>query len=136
MTGRDPFSPEKRSEVMRAVGHFNTAAEMKVRRASWKSGLRYRVHPRIGRTRPDFAFMGARVAVFIDGCFWHGCPQHYSAPRTNESFWREKLRGNQERDRRNNRELADRGWRVLRFWECEVNSNLAGVVERIVDAVG
>lgn len=120
---------------MRAVGHFDTAAEMKVRRALWKSGFRYRVHPRIGRTRPDFAFMKQRVAVFIDGCFWHGCPEHYSAPVANASFWREKLRGNQQRDRRNDRELGDCGWHVIRFWECQVNSSLACVVGRIAEAL-
>lgn len=120
---------------MRAVGHFDTAPELRVRRTLWKDGFRYRVHPRIGRTRPDFAFLGARLAVFIDGCFWHGCPEHYSAPHANASFWRDKLKGNQERDRRNERELGVRGWRVLRFWECDINGDLDSVVAQIAEAV-
>jgi DNA mismatch endonuclease (patch repair protein) len=67
--------------------------------------------------RPDFVFPRVRLAVFVDGCFWHGCPRHVTWPRQNAGFWREKITGNRARDRRVNRTLRARGWRVLRIWE-------------------
>jgi DNA mismatch endonuclease (patch repair protein) len=70
--------------------------------------------------RPDVVFQRARLAVFIDGCFWHGCPPHYVRPRSNASFWADKLSTNVERDRRQTIGLEESGWRVLRFWEHEV----------------
>lgn len=72
------------------------------------------------RVRPDFVFPDRRIAVFVDGCFWHGCPEHAVKPRTRAAFWRRKLATNRERDRRVNRELRRAGWRVLRIWEHEL----------------
>lgn len=131
MNGRDCFSSEKRSEVMRAVSHFNTPPEKRLRRSLWHEGFRYRLHRRISNARPDIVFIGKRVAVFVDGCFWHGCPRHYTAPINNAEFWREKLRMNQERDRRNDRELRDEGWTVLRYWSCEIKCDLSRVLEQV-----
>jgi DNA mismatch endonuclease (patch repair protein) len=70
---------------------------------------------------PDFAFPKNRVAVFVDGCFWHGCPRHASFPATRRDFWLKKFAANKARDRRVNRELRKRGWRVLRLWEHELS---------------
>jgi DNA mismatch endonuclease (patch repair protein) len=70
--------------------------------------------------RPDFVFPACRVAIFIDGCFWHGCPIHATSPSTNRRFWREKLDGNYKRDRRVTLELRRKQWIVLRFWEHEM----------------
>lgn len=67
--------------------------------------------------RPDFAFTRQKVAVFIDGCFWHGCPLHYTQPATNRAFWRRKIEGNMRRDRTTAAQLRRKGWRVLRIWE-------------------
>ena len=120
---------------MSAVRHFDTAPEMKLRRALWAEGLRYRVHRRIAHAKPDVAFVAARVAVFVDGCFWHGCPRHYTPPNNNAEFWRQKLESNITRDQRNSRELTEAGWCVLRFWECEVRHELRCVVERVHEAV-
>ncbi len=72
------------------------------------------------RVRPDFVFLKLRMAVFVDGCFWHGCPQHATKPRSNAAFWRRKLAGNQVRDRLVTRTLRRAGWRVLRIWEHEL----------------
>ncbi len=72
------------------------------------------------RVRPDFVFAARRLAVFVDGCFWHGCPQHGTRPRGNAAFWRAKFRRNRERDRRNSRHLRQAGWKVLRLWEHEL----------------
>jgi DNA mismatch endonuclease, patch repair protein len=73
--------------------------------------------PRRFRVRPDFVFPKLRVAVFVDGCFWHACPQHGTRPRGNRAFWRKKLAANKERDRLVNRTLRRTGWRVIRIWE-------------------
>lgn len=135
MSETDQFSPDKRSEVMSAVGSEDTAVEMRLRRALWHSGLRYRIHEEMAGTKPDIVFRGPNVAVFVDGCFWHGCPEHYTAPENNAHYWREKLESNRERDRRDNRDLRKAGWTVLRFWECEVNEELERVVEEVRRAV-
>jgi DNA mismatch endonuclease (patch repair protein) len=70
--------------------------------------------------KPDFVFRSHRLAVFVDGCFWHGCPQHGTKPRNNAAFWRKKLAANQIRDRLVTRTLRQAGWRVLRIWEHEL----------------
>jgi DNA mismatch endonuclease (patch repair protein) len=120
---------------MRAVGHWNTALEMKLRRVLWRAGVRYRTHRRTAGTKPDIVFVGQRVAVFVDGCWWHGCPEHYTAPVHNAAFWRKKLEGNKARDLRDSQALREAGWRVLRFWGCEVNKRVDAVAKTIVRAV-
>jgi len=127
----DQFSKEKRSEIMRAVRTRDTEPEMRLRRALWGGGLRYRTRTSIEGAKPDIAFPGKRVVVFVDGCFWHGCPKHFSVPRENASFWSSKIEKNRARDARNNQRLESHGWRVLRFWECEVEKELDRVVGRI-----
>ena len=116
---------------MKAVGKRDTAPERRLRLGLWRIGLRYRKHPRIADTRPDLAFVGLRIAVFVDGCFWHGCPSHYVAPVGNATFWQEKLRRNRARDRLVNERLENDGWTVFRVWECEVNRRLERVTARI-----
>jgi DNA mismatch endonuclease (patch repair protein) len=113
-----------RSKNMAAVKRTNTAPEIQLRRALHAAGLRYRVDYPIrldGRLlRPDIAFTRSRVAVFIDGCFWHSCPRHGQIPATNTEFWTAKLKANTERDRRQNQLLTDAGWLVVRLWEHEL----------------
>lgn len=109
-----------RSQLMSRIRGRDTRPELILRRAVWSLGLRYRLQVRVGRTRPDLLFVGARLAVFLDGCFWHGCPEHYVAPRSSREFWSRKLRQNVERDRRATKWLEAAGWRVLRLWEHEV----------------
>lgn len=114
-----PSSPAV-SERMGQVRNTGTEAEMAVRRELHRRGLRYRVNPHIpefGRTRPDIAFPRQRVAVFVDGCFWHRCPDHATFPKANAEWWEEKLQRNVERDNRTNRRLENLGWTVIRVWE-------------------
>jgi DNA mismatch endonuclease, patch repair protein len=87
--------------------------------------------------RPDFIFRKERVAVFVDGCFWHGCPVHYRKPKTSARFWSEKIEANRRRDVRVTRALRKLGWRVLRFWECGLTSRENGlrVARRILGAL-
>lgn len=84
--------------------------------------------------RPDFVFRGVKVALFVDGCFWHGCPRCYAPPRTNAKFWRSKVEGNRERDRRVNRALRADGWRVIRVWEHSLKRP-AAVLRRLRAAI-
>ena len=85
--------------------------------------------------RPDLAFVGCKIAVFVDGCFWHGCQDHYKPPVTKASFWSEKIARNRQRDREVENALGALGWTVLRYWEHEVEGDPATVVDRIRAAV-
>lgn len=130
----DVMTPEQRSRCMSRIKGRNTKPELALRRALWARGHRYRVNHRLPG-KPDVAFVGARVAVFIDGCFWHGCPEHRVKPKTNPDFWRKKLSGNVERDRKVSALLAAEGWIVLRFWEHEVEDDLRKVVDAVEAAL-
>jgi len=105
-----------------------------------RRGLRYRVNyafrePGLTRRRCDVAFTRCRVAVFVDGCFWHACPLHATSPKANESWWRAKLDRNVDRDRDTNGQLRAAGWTVLRFWEHEDVMDAADRVEAAVRSV-
>ena len=124
-----------RSEFMASVRQRDTKPEIILRKALWAAGCRYRKQVALPG-RPDLAFIGARLAVFVDGCYWHGCPRHYSSPATNRPFWIAKLRANDERDQRKDAELAAMGWRVLHVWECEIKQDIAGTVARVRSELG
>ncbi|KOV64802.1 DNA mismatch repair protein Vsr [Streptomyces sp. NRRL WC-3618] len=106
----------------------DTSAELAVRRLLYAAGLRYRVEypvPGMPRRRIDVAFTRAKVAVLIDGCFWHGCPKHATQPKANAEWWRNKLDRNMARDRETTEHLTAEGWMVLRFWEHEAPEEVA-----------
>ena len=86
----------------------------------------------LGRIRPDIVFTRARAAVFVDGCFWHQCPEHGTSPKTNAGWWRHKLDTNAERDRTTDTALAEAGWTVIRIWEHEDTTTAADRVEATV----
>jgi DNA mismatch endonuclease (patch repair protein) len=118
---------------MRNTAQRDTDIEVSLRSALHREGYRYRLHPglpEITKARPDFAFMEARVAVFVDGCFWHHCSRHGTLPKRNRSWWRRKLLQNVERDRRHDAELRAAKWMVVRVWEHEEISSAAKRVER------
>lgn len=120
---------------MRRQRSRDTAIEMELRRVLFAAGLRYRVHrrPMKGvRREADVVFGPARVAVFVDGCFWHGCPEHGTWPKNNAEFWREKIEGNQARDRDTDARLAEAGWLAVRVWEHEDAEAAAARIETMV----
>ena len=137
----DVFTKSKRSEVMsriRSRGNKATELELaKIFRVNGITGWR-RHQPVFGK--PDFVFRKQRLAVFVDGCYWHGCPQHETKPRTNAGFWRKKFAANKARDLLVNRTLRKAGWRIVRIWEHELKRThvqkalrklrAAGLVER------
>lgn len=109
---------------MKKVRVRDTGPEMAIRRLLFAAGMRYRVNyrpkdPDIGRSSIDIAFPGKRIAIFIDGCFWHECPDHGELPKANREWWEKKFAENRERDARITVQLEKSGWRVLRFWEHE-----------------
>ena len=124
------MTPEQRSLCMSRVRSKNTKPEIALRKALWAAGLRYRVHYKLPG-KPDLVFVSAKVAVFVDGCFWHGCPEHATWPKSNAGFWATKLRENMDRDQRVNEQLRQMGWHVLRLWQHEVERNPGEAVERV-----
>ena len=111
----------------------NNSLEKALRSALFREGLRYRIHhPVPGRPRRtiDIAFPPRKLAVFVDGCFWHGCPIHGTWPKRNSSFWRSKIEVNRERDADTDETLRSAGWLVIRFWEHEREGMCVGVVLR------
>lgn len=121
---------------MRANRRVDTGPERRLRSALHALGLRFRKDFRVDledrRVRVDVAFPRAQVAVFVDGCFWHCCTEHGTRPRSNESYWSEKLRRNVERDRLVDGALAGAEWSVLRVWEHEAPEEAAERIERLV----
>jgi DNA mismatch endonuclease, patch repair protein len=109
----------------------DTGAEMALRSLLHRRGLRFRIHyPLPGlRRRADIAFPRARIAVFVDGCFWHGCPEHGTWPKENADWWREKIEGNRRRDRDTDSKLFENGWQAIRVWEHERPESAARIIE-------
>ena len=133
--------PQASSEAalrrMRSQARRDTKPELALRRALWARGLRYRVEVApIGncRRRADLVFVTCRVAVFVDGCFWHCCPEHSTLPASNAEWWANKLAANVRRDRDTTARLIDEGWHVERVWEHESPDAAADRIERIVRA--
>jgi DNA mismatch endonuclease (patch repair protein) len=126
----DVMTRSQRSRCMSHIRSRDTGPEMLVRKALWGAGLRYRLHARLPG-RPDVAFMASRVAVFVDGCFWHCCPVHRTQPKGHAGFWSEKLRSNVARDRAVAVRLKQMGWAMVRVWEHEATGSLRQVVYRV-----
>ena len=131
-----PASSKATLNRMRAVRRFNTKPELELRSLLHCLGLRYRVdYPPLSSVtrRADIVFTRLRIAVFVDGCFWHGCPLHGTRPKTNGDWWEAKIKANRERDEDTNRRLRQEGWTVLRFWEHQDAESSALNVFRVVN---
>ncbi|WIB01277.1 DNA mismatch endonuclease Vsr [Curtobacterium sp. MCBA15_012] len=127
---------EARRRHMARFGRRDTAPELAVRRELHRRGRRFFVDRPVSarcRVRPDLVFPRARVAVFVDGCFWHFCPDHTHLPKANAELWHRKLLANQQRDARNQAILVAEGWCVLRAWEHDDPAETADRVERALD---
>lgn len=124
-----------RSENMSRIRSSDTEPEWILRRGLWQAGLRYRVGFKTPGGKADVAVPSLRFAVFIDGCFWHGCPEHYVRPRSRNSFWDDKLIENVERDVRQTTRLLDAGWIVVRLWEHEVREAPSAATRIVLNAM-
>lgn len=128
----DVHTKQQRSYNMSRIRGRDTKPEILLRKSLWRKGFRYSLHSRRLAGKPDIAMSKYKIAIFIDGCFWHRCPAHFKEPRNNKEFWKKKITSNLERDERNNLLLKNAGWTVLRFWEHEVSGKIDSVVRKIV----
>ena len=115
---------------MASIRSKNTRPELAVRKLLWSQGIRYRIHDRSIIGTPDISSKKAKLAVFIDGCFWHGCSCSNESS-TNASFWKSKISKNRERRSEVKRKLVEQGWSVLEFWEHEIRADSSGIAENI-----
>lgn len=133
----DVFSKKKRSEVMSRIRSKNTAPEMVIRRAFHAAGFRFRLHDKRLPGRPDIVLPKHRVAVFVNGCFWHGhkdC-KSFRLPKTNRKFWKEKIDSNRKRDDLNFRAIRKAGWKPLVIWECNIRKNATKTFHKITNTI-
>ena len=127
----DRHTREQRSFNMSRIHGTNTSPEVTLRKLLSKSKIKgYRLHYKI-TGNPDLVFTKSKVAVFIDGCFWHKCPEHFYPPETRKEFWVNKIGSNVKRDQLVKESLEVEGWRVLRFWQHEIKENPEGVLRII-----
>lgn len=118
--------------MQKLVGR-TTAPEQRLRSALHRAGLRFRKEVRVldGVRTADVVFTRAKLCIFIDGCFWHGCPQHFRVPKSNTAWWDEKIKDNMERDRRQTNLLGGAGWTVMRIWEHEIKGDLEPLIKQV-----
>ena len=125
-----------RSRIMGSVHSKHTTPELKLRKALWKERIRgFRRHLRNLPGSPDFAFPADRVAVFVDGCFWHGCAKCHKEPKTNREYWTMKVQRNRDRDKKVTGEFRSMEWIVIRLWEHQVTADIKGVCRKIEKAL-
>lgn len=140
---RDKRSPISTSEtvsrVMSKNKSKNTKPELLLRKVLWKNGVRgYRLHPKKVPGKPDISFISKKIAIFVNGCFWHRCPHcQYKLPKSNRDFWKDKFEKNIARDLKANDNLREMNWKVLTIWECELKDQekLEQSVEKIKNLV-
>ncbi|MFJ4686314.1 very short patch repair endonuclease [Streptomyces sp. NPDC088789] len=138
-TGRPPdrrWVATAKGEHLRGRRVRDTKPEVALRKAVHRLGLRFRLQQRVApRCTADFVLPRHHVAVFVDGCFWHGCPDHspteFRGP--NATLWEQNIETNRERDRRNTAQAAAAGWTVVRIWECEIRRNVDGAAQRVAE---
>lgn len=122
----------KRSKIMKSIKGSDTGIEVRLRKALWHKGIRYRKNFKVFDCHPDIVITKYKIAVFCDGNFWHGKELQKRTIKHNSSYWNEKIRRNVERDLENTIELRDNGWIVLRFWEDDIKNNLSNCVDDVL----
>jgi DNA mismatch endonuclease (patch repair protein) len=132
--GRAPIPVnETTSRLMSKNKSKNTKPELILRKEMWRNGVRgYRLHWKKAPGKPDIAFPGRRIAIFVNGCFWHRCPNcEPQMPKSNVEFWKNKFEKNVERDKKKLEQLAENGWQTITIWECQIKDDVTEQVERI-----
>lgn len=133
----DRFSTEKRHEIMSAIKGKDTKIEVMVRLWLYHHGIRYRKNLKVLHGTPDIILTRYKVAIFVNGCFWHsheGC-KYASHPKSRVEYWEPKLAKNVERDMRHQVELTDAGWHVFVVWECEIATDFEGTMEKLLSRI-
>ena len=138
---RDKRSPtpssKNASKVMSSIRAKDTKPEKILRSILWRKGLRgYRLHPKSVPGRPDICYTSKKIAIFVNGCYWHRCPHcNLKLPRSNTKFWQEKFERNKERDNRTERKLEKDGWICITVWECQLEEDPVKIIEEIMSAL-
>ena len=128
----DVLTPEQRAYNMSRIRGKDTSPELKLRKILSAEGIRgYRIHYDLPG-KPDIVFTKKKIAIFIDGCFWHKCPVCFQEPETRKEFWMKKIRSNIERDKKVDGQLTNDGWTVIRIWEHEIKKEPEKVVKKII----
>ena len=134
----DRLSPQQRHHIMSSIHATSTKPEMKLRKALWRRGFRYRVNDKRYAGTPDIVLPKYRTVIFVDGCFWHGhknCRSNH-IPETNKDYWMAKIARNQERDQEVWRKLEAKGWSVIIVWECQLKkANLEDTIDRVAGEI-
>ncbi|MBU1628011.1 DNA mismatch endonuclease Vsr [bacterium] len=128
----DIFDKKKRSEIMSEISGKNTKPELLIRKVLFSEGYRYRLHRKELPGNPDIVFPGRKKVIFINGCYWHGHNCKKAAlPETNKQFWKKKISGNVERDKKNLDKLLKMGWKSFVIWQCEIKkSSLGNIIKQ------
>ncbi len=129
----DVFTKKTRSRIMSAIRSKHTSPEMFFRRELRRRKISYKLH--YGKEKIDVAIPSSKLAIFVDGCFWHGCPLHGHKPKSNKAYWLPKLRKNKLRDKAKAARLEASGWKVVRFWEHDIQKRLGRCVSKVVKLV-
>jgi len=128
----DKVSVSKRSEIMRAVKSRDSKIEHDFRRELWRQGFRYRKNASEYYGKPDIVLKKYKTVIFVDSCFWHGCPEHLRMPSSRQEYWNNKIRKNRKRDLAVNEYYKNMGWVVIRIWEHDLKNNADEVADRTV----
>ncbi|MBI2657968.1 DNA mismatch endonuclease Vsr [Candidatus Woesearchaeota archaeon] len=127
----DTFTKEQRSSIMAKVKGKNTCPELNLKKLLSMAGIKYTTNRKL-EGKPDIILKPQKVTIFIDGCFWHKCPICFRAPKSNTSYWKQKIKKNVNRDRKLNKTLKKEGWKVIRIWEHDVFKNPDKVLFKII----
>ncbi|MCK2158632.1 very short patch repair endonuclease [Exiguobacterium sp. 17-1] len=122
----------KKNNINHKAKSKDTKLEFRVRKVLWKRGLRYRKNVSILFGTPDIAFPNLKFVIFIDSCFWHGCPKHFKLPKKNSLFWEKKIERNIERDLEVTKHYTCNGWTILRIWEHDIKSSFEQIIEEVI----
>ncbi len=132
----DRSDQETRSRIMSKIRSTDTTPEILLRKSIYAAGFRYRKNYLVAGIRVDIVFLSKKLAIFVDGCFWHKCPVHYRPPKSNLRYWIPKLKHNVERDRKETMRLKKSNWKVIRIWEHEIKRNPGSCVAKVVQLAG
>lgn len=130
----DNMSIEQRKKTMRAIRSQSNLENLFTKNL-WKRGLRFRKNVKKLKGKPDIAIQKYKIIIFIDSCFWHGCPIHFTRPKSNLEYWDKKILRNKERDEEINQYYIEKGWHLKRIWEHEIKANLEAVVDETTEYI-
>jgi DNA mismatch endonuclease, patch repair protein len=128
----DRFPKETRSKIMKAIKSTGTKLEVTVMDALEKRGYKFVRNDKELTGKPDLSFKEIRTIIFVDSCFWHGCPIHYKRPKSNQEYWDKKFERNRARDEVVNQHYIEEGWGIMRVWEHELKEDFDGTIEDII----